>query len=206
MKTSVMHIDQDGWLKPALATLEGGGMVAFPTDTVYGLGVNATIEDSVRQLYKVKERDRSKPISLLLDSAERLSEIALDISQMAEKIAQKFWPGPLTMVVRRRPEFAYLGGEQETVGVRVPDHRIALTLMAGIGPLAVTSANLSGEPNTRTAQETYGQLSGRIDLIIDGGETPGGTPSTVVDCTGDHPVILRDGPITMKDLLSHLQT
>ncbi|MFA9406396.1 MAG: L-threonylcarbamoyladenylate synthase [Anaerolineales bacterium] len=206
MKTSVLHVDQDGWLKPALATLERGGLVAFPTDTVYGLGVNATLEESVRQLFEVKERDLSKPIPLLLGSAEALSEIALDISQMAERFAQKFWPGPLTMVVRRRPEFAHLGGEQETVGVRVPDHRIALTLLAGIGPLAVTSANLSGEPNTRTAQETYGQLSGRIDLIIDGGETPGGMPSTVVDCTGDHPVILREGPITMEDLLSNLKT
>ena len=204
MKTSVLHIDQDGWLKPALATLEGGGLVAFPTDTVYGLGVNATLEDSVRQLFEVKERDLSKPIPLLLDSAEALTEIALDISQMAERFAHYFWPGPLTIVVRRRPEFAYLGGEQETVGARVPDHRIALTLLKGIGPLAVTSANLSGEPNTRTTQETYGQLSGRIDLIIDGGETPGGSPSTVVDCTGDHPVILREGPITMEDLLSIL--
>ena len=206
MKTSVLHVDQDGWLKPALATLERGGLVAFPTDTVYGLCVIATLEESVRQLFEVKERDLSKPIPLLLGSAEALSEIALDISQMAERFAHNFWPGPLTMVVRRRPEFAYLGGEQETVGVRVPDHRIALTLLAGIGPLAVTSANLSGEPNTRTAQETYGQLSGRIDLIIDGGETPGGMPSTVVDCTGDHPVILREGPITMEDLLSNLKT
>ena len=206
MKTSVLHVDQDSWLKPALATLERGGLVAFPTDTVYGLGVNATLEESVRHLFEVKERDLSKPIPLLLGSAEALSEIALDISQMAERFAHNFWPGPLTMVVRRRPEFAYLGGEQETVGVRVPDHRIALTLLAGIGPLAVTSANLSGEPNTRTAQETYGELSGRIDLIIDGGETPGGMPSTVVDCTGDHPVILREGPITMEDLLSNLKT
>ena len=206
MKTSVLHVDQDGWLKPALATLECGGLVAFPTDTVYGLGVNATLEESVRQLFEVKERDLSKPIPLLLDSAEALSEIALGISQMAERFAHYFWPGPLTMVVRRRPEFAYLGGEQETVGVRVPNHRIALTLLAGIGPLAVTSANLSGESNTRTAPETYGQLSGRIDLIIDGGETPGGMPSTVVDCTSDRPVILREGPITMEDLLSNLKT
>ena len=199
-----MHVDQADWLIPALATLEGGGLVAFPTDTVYGLGVNAYMEDSVRRLFEVKERGLSKPIPLLVGSAEGLSEIALDISQMAERFAQKFWPGPLTMVVRRRPEFAYLGGEQETVGVRVPDHRISLTLLAGIGSLAVTSANLSGEPNTRTAQETYSQLSGRIDLIIDGGETPGGVPSTVVDCTGDHPVILREGPITLEALLDNL--
>ena len=203
MKTSVLHIDQDFWLKLALATLEGGGLVAFPTDTVYGLGVNAYLEGSVRRLFEVKERDLSKPIPLLLDSAEAFSEIALDISQMAERFAQKFWPGPLTMVVRRRPEFAHLGGEQETVGVRVPDHRIALTLLAGIGPLAVTSANLSGEPDTRTAQEAYDQLSGRIDLIIDGGETPGGMPSTVVDCTGEHPKILREGPITLETLLGN---
>ena len=206
MKTSILHVDQDGWLKPALATLEGGGLVAFPTDTVYGLGSKATLEDSVRRLFNVKERDPSKPIPLVLDSEEGLSEVALDISHMAEILARKFWPGPLTIVVRRRPEFAHLGGEQETVGARVPDHRIALTLLAGIGPLAVTSANLSGKPNTRTAQETYSQLSGRIDLVIDGGETPGGIPSTVVDCTGEHPVILREGPITMEDLLSNLKT
>ena len=206
MKTNVLHVDQDGWLTTALTTLDGGGLVAFPTDTVYGLGVNAYLEDSVRRLFEVKARSQSKPIPLLLDSAEGLSEIALDISQMAERFAQKFWPGPLTMVLRRRPEFAHLGGEQETVGVRVPDHRIALTLLEGNGPLAVTSANLSGEPNTRTAQETYSQLSGRIDQIIDGGETPGGMPSTVVDCTGDHPVILREGPISLEDLLSNLKT
>ena len=204
MKTSIMHVDQADWLIPALATLEGGGLVAFPTDTVYGLGVNAYMEDSVRRLFEVKERGLSKPIPLLLGSADGLSEIVLDISQMAERFAQEFWPGPLTMVMRRRPEFAYLGGEQETVGVRVPDHRIALTLLAGYRPLAVTSANLSGEPNTRTAQETYDQLLGRIDRIIDGGETSGGVPSTVVDCTGDHPVILREGPITLETLLGNL--
>ncbi len=205
MKTAVLPVDQDGWLAAALATLKGGGLVAFPTDTVYGLGVNAYLEEGVRRLFEVKERSGSKPIPILLDSADGLSEIVLDLSRMAASFAQEFWPGPLTMVLRRRPEFAYLGGEVDTVGVRVPDHRIALILLAEIGPLAVTSANLSGEPDTRTAQETYKQLSGRIDLIIDGGETPGGKPSTVVDCTGDHPKIIREGPISMEALLTHLK-
>lgn len=201
MKTELIRIEQDKWLPAALDVLEGGGLVAFPTDTVYGLGVKAQLKESVARLFEVKERFRSKPIPVLFDKSELLGAIVEEVPPMAQIFSKKFWPGPLTMVLRRRPGLEFLGGEDDTVGVRMPDHPITLRLLDGAGPLAVTSANLSGARNAITAKEVHDQLSARIDLIIDGGRIPGGEPSTIVDCTGDSPKILRKGPISQKDLL-----
>ena len=200
MKAELFRTESDTWLPAALDVLEGGGLVAFPTDTVYGLGVKVQLEDSVDRLFEVKERLRSKPIPVLLDQFELLGDIVDEVPPMAQIFSQKFWPGPLTMVLKRRPGLEFLGGDDDTVGVRVPDHLITLKLLAAAGPLAVTSANLSGARNVFSAKEVYDQLSDWIDLIIDGGRIPEGKPSTVIDCSGDSPQILRKGPISQKDL------
>ncbi len=120
-------------------------------------------------------------------------------------LADRFWPGPLTLIVSRKPDLPDALSITPTIGVRVPDHPVALKLLRLAGPLAVTSANISGHENTNTAQEVLDQLGGRIHLVIDGGRTPGGVPSTVVDCTRPIPVILRAGPISMEDIQSALE-
>ena len=126
------------------------------------------------------------------------------MNDMAMRLAQRFWPGPLTLVVAGHPSLPANLSPRPTVGVRMPDHPVALTLLRRAGPLAVTSANLSGAPNASTAQEVLAQLQGRVALILDGGKTPGGLPSTVLDCTGSQPVILRQGPITLEQIYAVL--
>jgi L-threonylcarbamoyladenylate synthase len=119
---------------------------------------------------------------------------------MALKLAKQYWPGPLTLVVQRHPTVPETISPLPTVGIRVPDHLVALKLLAMAGPMAVTSANLSGESNTNSAKEVMDQLGGRIHMILDGGRSPGGIPSTVVDCTTPEPVVLRTGPISIRDI------
>jgi L-threonylcarbamoyladenylate synthase len=157
-------------------------------------------ETMVERLYIVKGRNNAKAIAILIGDIADLKMIAKDINPLAEKLAQKFWPGPLTLVLPRQENLPKNLSQTPTIGVRMPDHPVALALLRQTGPLAVTSANLSGQGNANTAQEVLGQLENRIHLIIDGGTTPGGVPSTVIDCSGGSPVVLREGPITFEQL------
>ena len=129
-----------------------------------------------------------------------MDQVTQAIPAVARRLAERFWPGPLTLVVARHPALPAILSPLPTVGVRMPDHPTALALLRQSGPLATTSANLSGGPNPLTAQEVLAQLDGRVDLIIDGGRCPGGVPSTVVDCTAGELKILRQGPITLEEL------
>jgi L-threonylcarbamoyladenylate synthase len=137
-----------------------------------------------------------------LSSFEELTKVAIEINETAARLAKRYWPGPLTLVVARNPDLPDILAPLPTIGVRVPDHPVALSLLSQTGPLAVTSANLSGSSNARTAKEVMKQLRGRIHLILDGGRTPGGVPSTVADCTSLDPVILRPGPISEEALIA----
>ena len=121
---------------------------------------------------------------------------------MARKLAERFWPGPLTIILPKRSDLPDSVSATNTVGVRVPDHRIARRVLRAAGPMAVTSANISGQPSPSTAEEVFIQLNGRIALILDGGKTPGGVPSTVVDCTGTQPIVIREGPISFREILA----
>jgi len=121
---------------------------------------------------------------------------------MAKKLAEQFWPGPLTIIVPKNLDLPKSVSATNTVGVRVPDHIVARSVLRAAGPMAVTSANISGQPSPSTAQEVFTQLNGRIELIIDGGKTPGGVPSTVVDCSGSQPLVVRDGPISLNEILA----
>jgi L-threonylcarbamoyladenylate synthase len=200
MKTKLIPASDPRALLEALDVLQSGGLVVYPTDTVYGVGALAFNTGGIEQLYLVKGRDYLKAIPILLSDPGELSRVTLDMGKIASKLADRFWPGPLTLVVHRHPDLPEIISPDATIGVRMPDHPVALGLLRLSGPLATTSANLSGKPSARSAMEVIEQLGDQIPLVLDGGETPGGTASTVVDCTGSEPVILREGPISLQEI------
>jgi L-threonylcarbamoyladenylate synthase len=200
MDTVILSTAEHDVLPHALETLKRGGLVAFPTDTVYGVGALAFDARAVESIYTAKDRPVEKAIPILIGGPEDLDKVSMGIPPIAAKLAARFWPGPLTLVLPKHPDLPSVISASPTVGVRVPDHPVARALLRAAGPMAVTSANISGQESPRTAREVSRQLNGRIPLILDGGETPGGVPSTVVNCLGTEPVILREGPVTLKDI------
>lgn len=202
MKTEILQATDPRAIPLALEILRGGGLVAFPTDTIYGLGALAHDGNAIESIYLAKERPPEKAIPILIWNAADLDKVAADVPNIARRLAARFWPGPLTLVIPKRADLPEAVSATATIGVRVPDHAVTRTLLQAAGPMAVTSANRSGGGNARRAEEVLAQLNGRILLILDGGETPGGAASTVVDCTGAEPVILREGPVTMDQIRS----
>lgn len=201
MNTQILPATQ---IQAALEILQTGGIVAFPTDTVYGVGALAFDNAAIESIYTAKDRPIEKAIPILIGDLSDLEKVAEDIPDMALRFAARFWPGPLTCIVPKKQTLPPAVSATSTVAVRIPDHPDARTLLRAAGPMAVTSANLSGQPSPSTALDVYQQLNGRIPLILDGGKTPGGVPSTLVDCTGDQPVVLREGPISLDKLRSLL--
>ncbi len=189
MKTRVLKADATGAVEEAAAALNRGEVVAFPTDTVYGVAAG---HGHIEALFKAKGRPKDKRIPVLLSDASHLEASAI-VTPAARALAARFWPGPLTIVL--------VAPRRGTVAFRVPANALARRLIAASGGgLPVTSANLSGRPDATTAAEVLEQLEGRIALVIDGGTAPGGTPSTVVDCTGAEPRILREGAVSAKEI------
>lgn len=184
----------------ALQVLQRGGMVAIPTDTVYGLAVTASSAVGIERLFQAKDRETTKAIAVLIGEINQLEQVAATVSPTARRLVERFWPGPLTLVVPRHPSLPENLSPLPTVGVRMPAHELALALLRKSGPLATTSANLSGGSNPLTAQDVLTQLEGRIELVLDAGRTPGGVPSTVVDCTTPSLRILREGPLSLEQL------
>jgi L-threonylcarbamoyladenylate synthase len=200
LNTEILPASHPGLFRRALKVLQNGGLVAFPTDTVYGVGALAFDGRAVESIYLAKDRPLEKAIPVLIGDAADLEKVGMDIPHTARKLATRFWPGPLTILVPKRAELPEAVSSTESVGVRVPDHGVARGLLRVAGPMAVTSANISGAQSPVTAEEVYEQLGGRIALIIDGGRTPGGVPSTLVDCTQAELKILREGPISRETL------
>jgi L-threonylcarbamoyladenylate synthase len=190
----------DESIQTALNILRKGGLVAFPTDTVYGVGALAFDGKAVESIYIAKDRPLEKAIPILIGDKADMEKVGMDIPDIAYELATRFWPGPVTILIPKQPTIPESVSATDTVGVRVPNHEVARTLLRTAGPLAVTSANISGQPSPSSAEEVFAQLGGRIDLIIDGGTTPGGVPSTVVDCTGEEVKILRQGPISLEEI------
>jgi L-threonylcarbamoyladenylate synthase len=204
VKTEILPAGKPSALDRALEILQASELVAFPTDTVYGVGSLAFDAQGIEQLYRVKERQHTKAIPILLSRPEQLSQVSGEINATVERLSERFWPGPLTLVLPRSTRLPANISQYTTIGVRIPDHPVALALIDRAGPMAVTSANLSGERNSQTAQQVFEQLASRIALILDGGKTSGGAPSTVVDCTSPQLKILRPGPISKQELLAAL--
>jgi L-threonylcarbamoyladenylate synthase len=199
MRLSVEHPDALG---RAVAALRRGELIAFPTDTVYGVGAHAFLPGAVARLYVVKERPSHLPIPLLLAGTPAICAVCADIPPVTWQIAERFWPGGLSLVLWRAPtvpDEVTAGGD--TVAVRVPDHTLVRELCRRLGaPLAATSANLHAQPAPVEAEQVEAMLGGRISLILDGGTCSGGVPSTVLDLTVSPPAVLRPGPITAEQL------
>lgn len=205
MQTEILPAASPETILHAYEVLQRGQLVAFPTDTVYGVGALAFDGKAVASIYVAKDRPAEKAIPILIGDPEDLKKVGGDIPEVARQLAARFWPGPLTLLVPKRLDLPEAISATSTVGVRVPDHEVARALLRAAGPMAVTSANISGGQSPVTAQEVYEQLGGRISLIVDGGRAPGGVASTVVDCTIPELKILREGPISGEELHSALR-
>ena len=181
--------------------LKEGGVIAFPTDTVYGLGGDAFNPKAVERIYEVKKRPRHLPLPLLIADIPQLTAVAEPISRIAWFLARYFWPGGLTLVLPKAASLPAHLAKGRSIAVRVPNNPICLALIQRLeNPITGTSANISGKPSTLTADEVRQQLGDKVDLIIDGGRCPGGVESTVVDVTGEVPVILRQGIIPKHEI------
>lgn len=188
-------------IKNAVEILKRGGIIAFPTDTVYGLGCNAFNITAVDRIYQVKRRPRHLSLPLLLNNISQLSILAEPISELALFLADRFWPGGLTLVLYKSASLPKHLSGQSTVAVRIPDHTVPMALIQGLGkPIIGTSANINSQPNTLTVDEVKQQLGDNVDLIIDGGTCTGNSESTIVDVTGEVPVILRQGIIPQYEI------
>jgi L-threonylcarbamoyladenylate synthase len=192
----------------AIRVLRAGGVIAVPTDTVYGIAVALDTPGGIERLFAAKQRPPDKAIALLLGDAEQAAAIG-ELTPAAQALARAFWPGGLTLVVPRRADVplpaaltggALAPGAIPTVGLRVPNHDAPRALARALGPLPTTSANRSGEPELRDADAIDAELGGALELILDGGPATGGPASTVVDCTGPEPIIRRAGAIPEAEI------
>ncbi|MCK4222196.1 MAG: threonylcarbamoyl-AMP synthase [Dehalococcoidia bacterium] len=181
--------------------LTGGGVIVFPTDTVYGLGADAFNSRGVDRIYEIKKRPRHLPFPLLLAETSQLSMVAEAFGDLGRFLARRFWPGGLTLVLPRLASVPSCLGKGPTIAVRVPDHPVSLSLIRSLGrPIIGTSANISGRASCLCANEARRQLGDAVDLIIDGGDCPGGTESTIVDITNGTPVVLREGMVGRTEI------
>jgi len=199
MKTQVVKIDPEDIdlekIRQAAGIIKKGGIVGFPTETVYGLAADFANKQAVKRIFELKKRPKDKPLTVQIRDISRLEEIASDISPFAYQLMGSFWPGPLTLVLR-----AKAGG---TVGVRIPANKVARALIEESNTaLVAPSANLSGEPEAKTAEQVLGTFAGLIEMVIDAGPAELGMASSVVDLTVLPPKVLREGIITEKDIRS----
>lgn len=205
MKTTIISADASDAIQQAYEVLKRGGLVAFPTDTVYGVGALAFDGKAVESIYIAKNRPAEKAIPILIAEVMDMKKVASKISVTTRRLASRFWPGPLTCIVPKSYLLPQAVSATDTIGVRIPDFAVTRVLLRLTGPMAVTSANISDQPSPTTADEVLAQLDGRIPLIIDGGKTPGGIASTVVDCSSQEVRVLREGPISKDEILEALK-
>ena len=189
----------------AAQCLKSGGIIAIPTDTVYGLGADPFNADAVQRLYTIKGRPDGKPIPLVLSSVDDVHRVAQNLPDYFFHLTERFWPGGLTIIVEAKDLLPVLTAGGNTVGIRIPDNPLLLKILQAFGgPAAITSANLSGEPPATSTQEIDEELTQRIDVIVDGGKTPGPIPSTVYDISVSPPLIRRHGVISEETLAKEL--
>jgi L-threonylcarbamoyladenylate synthase len=203
LKVNPLHPDPDA-IEVAATIIKRAGVVAFPTETVYGLGADALMPDGVSKIFEAKGRPPDNPIIVHVASQTDLRKVTAEVTPTAKRLIDEFWPGPLTLLFKRRntvPDITVAG--LDTVAVRMPRHAVALSLIrASETPIAAPSANISGSPSPTTAEHVFSDLKGRIELILDGGESNIGVESTVLDVTCDPPIILRPGGAPVEDIES----
>jgi L-threonylcarbamoyladenylate synthase len=202
---TIIKTVQELELTEAVLIIEKGGLIAFPTDTVYGLAASVSNPEAINKLFKVKGRDFNKAIPILIGDLKQLDLVTEHFNPTARLLSSRFWPGALTLVVPIHSRLPAILSPQPTIGIRMPDHQFTLKLLKATGPLATTSANISGGRNPLAAGDVKKQLNGKIDLLIDGGRCPGGIPSTVVDCTKSEIRLIREGIITISEILDTLK-
>ena len=188
-------------VKAAAEAVRRGDLVVLPTDTVYGVGVDAFAPDAVAAVLAVKGRGREMPPPVLIPSARTVDGLATNVPAYARDLIQAFWPGPLTLVLDAQSSLMWdLGETNGTVALRMPQDATALMLLAEVGPMAVTSANVSGQPPAKTILEATAQLGSAVSVYLDAGPCAGALPSTILDCTGEAPVILRAGALSAGEV------
>ncbi|MFE2009770.1 L-threonylcarbamoyladenylate synthase [Streptomyces sp. NPDC059491] len=188
-------------IEAAVTSLRQGRLVVLPTDTVYGVGADAFDPKAVARLLAAKGRGRHKPSPVLVGSKGALADLVTDLTPAAERLIDAYWPGGLTLVLRHRPSLDWdLGETGGTVAVRMPDHPLALALLAAAGPLAVSSANLTEQPSPEDCDTAFGMLGDSVAVYLDGGRTAGPVSSSIVDLTGDAPVLVREGVLSAAEL------
>ena len=199
MNTEILRTDE---IARAAEIIRAGGLIAAPTETVYGLCADATNEAAIKKIFTAKGRDERKPISVFVRDMFGAEALCREVPEAAYKLAEKFFPGPVTLVLRKRETVSdALTAGGETVGVRCPDNAAVLELLRLTNvPLTGTSANLSGEPSAESAEEALRAFDGRIEAVIDGGRCGGGVPSTVIDLTGGEIRILRAGAVSKEEI------
>ena len=206
METRVVKVNkekiEEKSIEEAANIIKNGGLVAFPTETVYGLGANGLDEDAVSKIFKAKGRPQDNPLILHVHSMEQIRDLVIEIPEIAIKVMEEFWPGPLTILFKRSnkvPDIITAG--LDTVALRMPKNDIALGIIkASNCPIAAPSANISGRPSPTSSAHVIQDLMGKVDMIIDGGMTGIGLESTVLDLSGDIPMILRPGGVTLEEL------
>jgi len=193
--------EREAGIADAALAVQRGQLVVFPTDTVYGIGADAFDAAAVRRLLAAKGRGRDMPPPVLVSTPTTLDALAVGVPGYARALINELWPGPLTVVCRQQPSLQWdLGDTRGTVAVRMPDHEVALELLARTGPLAVSSANLTGKDAATDAESAEAMLGGAVEVLLDGGPTPGSVPSTIVDATGDVGRVLRLGAVPLERL------
>lgn len=206
MGCEIFPINAEGIQKSARIILRGG-VVAFPTETFYGLAADALNEAALEKIFQIKEREENKPLLLLIPDRSSVAELAESIPPEAGRLIKKFWPGPLTLVFQARAQISgMVTGNTGKIGLRVSSHPVAQALVRAVGrAITATSANVSGQPSLSTAGEVSHSLGEKLDGILDGGETAGGLGSTVLDISGPDPKIIREGMIRRSELIKELK-
>jgi L-threonylcarbamoyladenylate synthase len=209
--TKVLEIDphrvEADKIKKIAGVLQGGGIMAFPTDTVYGLGANCFAKSAIQRIFRLKGRKSSKPLSVLISDKSMIMSLADEIPSLFWVLTEKFWPGPLTLVLKASSELPKeMVGPGESVGIRLPDILWLQRLIDNVAfPITATSANISGEDEIDDPHRIKDIFCGKIDLIVDGGKTGGILPSTVVDLSSPKPKILREGAVPLSDFEKYLK-
>ncbi|HEX4688084.1 MAG TPA: L-threonylcarbamoyladenylate synthase [Nocardioides sp.] len=198
--------EREAAIEAAAVAVQRGGLVVLPTDTVYGIGADAFDHAAVQALLDAKGRGREMPPPVLISAATTLAALATNVQSYVEALTEAFWPGPLTLVCEQQPSLTWdLGETRGTVAIRMPDHEVALALLERTGPLAVSSANLSGLPAATEAAAAQGMLGESVEVVLDGGPSPKGEASTILDVRASQPRLLRLGAVSVAELNDVIQ-